>query len=161
MIRWFAHNSVAANPLMVTLVMLGAYSLLTQTKVEVFPVADPEMISVNVVMRGATPEAAELGIAVRVEEAVEGLQGIKKLTSTAVEGSARVLIEVDDDYDPREVLEEVKTRVDAVNTFPADAERPVISLAQRRHEVINVVVSGEYSEAEIRQYAEKTQLPSA
>ena len=155
MIRWFARNSIAANLLMITLLMLGTYSIMTQTKVEIFPSTDPDLIRVTVPLRGATPEDAELGLAVLIEEAVDGLEGIKKLTSRSVEGSTAVTIEVDADYEPREVLDEVKTRVDAINNFPADAERPVISLAQRRWSVISVVVSGDYPELEIRTYAEK------
>ena len=155
MIAWFARNSVAANLLMVSVMMMGAYALLNETAVEIFPSSDPELIRISVPLRGATPEDAELGLAVRIEEAVEGLEGIKKLTSRSVEGSSTVYIEVDENNDPRQVLEEVKTRVDAINTFPAEAENPVISLAQRNYGVISVVVSGDYSEQEIRLFAER------
>jgi multidrug efflux pump subunit AcrB len=155
MIAWFARNDVAANLLMVTVILLGGYALLYETAIEIFPSIEPETISVTVPLRGATPEDAELGLATRIEEALDGLDGIKKITSISVEGSARVLVEVDEDNDPRVLLDEVKTRVDAINTFPAEAEKPVISLAQRTHEVISVVVSGAYSEEEIRTFAER------
>jgi multidrug efflux pump subunit AcrB len=154
MIAWFARNDVAANLLMITVMLLGGYALLYETAVEIFPTTDPHMVTVTVPLRGATPEDAELGLAVRIEEAIEGLDGVKKLTSVSREGSARVRIEVDDDSDPRVVLDEIKTRVDAINTFPADAEKPVISLAQHKWSVISVVISGAYSEQEIRQFAE-------
>ncbi len=155
MIAWFARNDVAANLLMVTVLLLGGYALLYETAVEIFPTTDPEIVRVSVPLRGATPEDAELGLAVRIEEAIEGLDGVKRMTSTSVEGSASVWIEVDEDSDPREVLDEVKTRVDAINTFPAEAEKPVISLAQWTRAVIDVVVSGDYGEEEIRIYAER------
>ncbi len=155
MIAWFARNDVAANLLMITVLLLGGYALLYETAVEIFPTTDPETIRVSVPLRGATPEDAELGLAVRIEEAIEGLDGIKRMTSTSVEGSSTVWIEVDEDSDPRVVLDEVKTRVDAINTFPAEAEKPVISLAQRTRAVIDVVVAGDYSEEEIRIYAER------
>ena len=155
MIAWFARNDVAANLLMISVLIGGAFALSYETAIEIFPSSDPETIRVSVPLRGATPEDAELGLAVRIEEAVDGLDGIKKLTSVSVEGSARVNIEVDEDSDPRIVLDEVKTRVDAINTFPADAEKPVISLAQRKWGVITVVVAGKYSEQEIRSYAER------
>ena len=154
MIAWFARNSVAANLLMVTIILLGFYSLSNEVAVEIFPSSDPETIRVTVPLRGATPEDAELGLAIRIEEAIEGLDGINRIVSTSVEGSSTVWIEVHDDSDPREVLDEVKTRVDAINTFPAEAEKPIISLAQRTYEVISVVVSGNYSEEEIRLFAE-------
>jgi multidrug efflux pump subunit AcrB len=155
LIAWFAKNDVAANLLMVTVILVGAYALINETPVEIFPTTDPETIRVSVPLRGATPEDAELGLAVRIEEAIEGLEGVKKMTSVSVEGSANLWIEVDEDSDPRVVLDDVKTRVGAINTFPAQAEKPVISLAQRTHGVITTVVSGEYSEDEIRIYAER------
>ena len=155
MIAWFARNSVAANLLMISVLMLGGYSLLFDTAVEIFPSVEPDIVRVTVPLRGATPEDAELGLAVRIEEAVEGLEGIKKLYTTSREGSTTAIIEVDEGSDRRDVLDEVKTRVDAINTFPAEAEKPVISLLQRSYEVISVVVSGPYSEQEIRWYAEQ------
>ncbi|MFT6435979.1 MAG: multidrug efflux pump subunit AcrB [Candidatus Azotimanducaceae bacterium] len=154
MIAWFARNDVAANLLMITVLIGGAFALSYETAIEIFPSSEPEIIRVSVPLRGATPEDAELGLAVRIEEAVDGLDGIKRISSVSVEGSARVDIEVEDNSDPRVVLDEVKTRIDAINTFPAEAEKPVISLAQRKFGVITVVVAGRYSEREIRSFAE-------
>ncbi len=155
MIAWFARNSVAANLLLITVVLLGVNSIANEMAVEIFPSSDPDQISVAVTLRSATPEDAELGIAVRVEEALEGLEGIERISSRSAEGSSRTTIEVDADYDPRDVLDEVKSRVDAINTFPVEAERPVIRLAQRSYGVISVVVAGPYSEEEIRTFAER------
>ncbi len=155
MIAWFVRNEVAANLLMATVLISGLYALFTLTAVEVFPSNEPDRISVSVSLRGSTPEDAELGIAVRIEESLEGLEGIERVTSTSREGSTSVSIEVDEDYDPRNVLDEVKSRVDAINTFPVDAENPRIRLAQRSFDVITVVVSGNFIEEEIRLYAEK------
>ena len=155
MIAWFARNDVAANLLMATVLVCGLYALYNETAVEIFPSPDPDRISVSVTLRGATPEDAELGLAVRIEEALDGLEGIERIVSSSREGGTRVDIEVDEDYDPRDLLDEVKSRVDAVNTFPVDAEKPVIRLAQRSFDVINVVVSGRQAEDEIRRYAER------
>jgi multidrug efflux pump subunit AcrB len=154
MIAWFARNDVAANLLMITVLIGGAFALSYETAIEIFPSSEPEIIRVSVPLRGATPEDAELGLAVRIEEAVDGLDGIKRNSSVSVEGSARVDIEVEDDSDPRVVLDEVKTRIDAINIFPTEAEKPVISLAQRKFGVKTVVVAGRYSEREIRSFAE-------
>ena len=155
MIAWFARNDVAANLLLVTIVLLGLYSAYEKIAVEVFPSSDPDTISVSMVLRGSTPEDAELGIAARIEEALEGLEGVEKVQSRSSEGSSRTTIDVDADYDPRELLDEVKSRVDAINTFPAEAERPIIRLAQRQYGVISVIVAGPYAEDEIRMYAER------
>ena len=99
MIAWFARNDVAANLLLVTVVLGGLYSLTQNLAFEVFPDADPDVISVFVPLRGATPEDVELGVAMRIEEAVHELEGVEKITSRSVEGSTTVQIEVDASYD--------------------------------------------------------------
>ncbi|MCL1044481.1 efflux RND transporter permease subunit [Shewanella sp. 1_MG-2023] len=154
MIAWFAKNHVAANLLMLLLLVLGLGSLSTQIPLEVFPTVESERISVSVSLRGATPEDVEKGVTIRIEEAVQDLEGIEKITSSSSESSSRVTIEVDSGYDPRDMLADIKSRVDAINTFPADAEKPVIALAQRKREVIAVTVTGKYSEKETIEFAE-------
>ena len=155
MISWFARNSVAANLLMVTILLGGILAISNGVRLEIFPPSDPDTVEVQVPLRGATPEDVELGVAVRIEEAVKDLQGIDRLMSVSSEGSTNVRIEIEKGYDPRELLDDIKSRVDAINTFPADTEKPVISLRQRRFGVIDVVVAGDYSEVEIRTFAEQ------
>jgi len=155
MIEWFARNSVAANLLMAAILFAGIITLTLRLNLEIFPSSDPDSISVSVALRGATPESMELGVAVRIEEAMQGLIGIEKITSRSQEGSASVTIEVGDDYDPREILDDVKNRVDSISTFPVEAEEPVVALRQRRREVISVGVYTQYGEAETRLLAEQ------
>lgn len=154
MIAWFTRNHVAANLLMISIVLAGAYSLFTQIPLEVFPSSTPDTVSVNVSLRGATPEDVEQGVTIRIEQAVEDLQGIKQISSRSNEGSATVNIELEKGYNSRDLLADIKTRVDAINTFPAEAEKPVVALAQRKHEVIAVTLSSKYGEKETREYAE-------
>jgi multidrug efflux pump subunit AcrB len=154
MIAWFARNHVAANLLMITILFAGIYSLTSRIPLEVFPSFESDTINVSVTLRGATPKDTELGVAILVEEAVQDLEGIEQIISVSSEGSARISIDVDSDYDPREMLADIKSRVDAINNFPADAENPVISLAQRTREVIAVTISGVYGEKEINEFAE-------
>ncbi len=155
MIAWFARNHVAANLLLVTILIAGLFSLSTRIPLEVFPSFATDRITVNISLRGATPEDVEKGIAIRIEEAVQDLEGVKEIASRSSEGSATVNIEVESGYDPREMLADIKSRVDAINTFPADAEKPVISLATRKRDVIAVTVASIYSEKETREFAEK------
>ncbi len=155
MISWFARNSVAANLLMITIMVGGFLALRDGVRLEIFPFSDPDTVSVSVPLRGATPEDVELGVAIRIEEAVQDLEGIDKITSRSVEGGTRVSIEIDSNYDPRELLDDIKSRVDSINTFPADTEKPIISLSTRFFPVISVVVAGDYSEDEIRIFAER------
>lgn len=155
MIAWFAKNSVAANLLMVAIMIGGVMALRDGLRLEIFPSSDPDTVNVSVPLRGATPEDVELGVAVRIEEAIQDLEGIDQITSRSVEGSTRVQIEIDSKYDARELLDDIKSRVDAINTFPAETEKPIISLSVHKHPVISVVIAGDYSEDEIRTYAER------
>lgn len=155
MIGWFARNSVAANLLMVTILAGGALAMAKGVRLEVFPPSDPDTITVQVPLRGATPEDVELGVAVRIEEAVKDLEGLDRIVSVSSEGATNVIIEIDKGYDPRQLLDDIKSRIDAINTFPAEAEKPVIGLRQRRFGVIDVAVAGDYSESEIRMFAEQ------
>ena len=155
MISWFARNSVAANLLMFAIIIGGLVSLNGGVRLEVFPDFAVDQVNVRVPLRGATPEDVELGVAVRIEEAVQDLEGIDRIVSRSVEGSTSVSIEIDSGYDPRELLDDIKNRVDSINTFPADTEKPIIALAQRTFDVIEVVVAGDYSEDEIRVFAEQ------
>jgi multidrug efflux pump subunit AcrB len=155
MISWFARNSVAANLLMITILIGGILALRDGIRLEIFPPSDPDTITVSVPLRGATPEDVELGVAVRIEEAVKDLEGIDRILSLSSEGSTNVQIEVDPAYDAREMLNDIKSRVDAINTFPADTEKPIIGLRMRSFGVIDIVVAGNYSEEEIRMFAEQ------
>lgn len=155
MIHWFAKNDVAANLLMLTLLALGLGSLTFNIPLEVFPSIEPRAITINVAVPGTLPEDIETGVSVKLEEAIQDLEGIDVLTSRSFENSGQVLVTLIDGYDPQDMLAQIKNRVDAINTLPADAERPVVSLATRKREVISVAVSGDLTEREIRNEAER------
>ncbi len=154
MIAWFARNGVAANLLMISILAAGLFSLKSNILLEVFPSIEIDVISVNISLRGATPEDVEKSVTIRVEEAVQDLEGIDKISSKSSEGASSVSIEISDSYDTQTLLAEVKSRVDAINTFPSDADRPIISISQRIREVITVTLSSEYGEKETREYAQ-------
>lgn len=153
LISWFTRNSIAANLLMVAIVLWGAASL-GKIIVEAHPASEMDTVTVNVAYRGATPAEVEESIVIRIEEATQDLDGIKTIRSEATEGSATVNIEVSEGYDPRQLAEDIKARVDTINTFPDDSERPVIAVAQRRWEVISVIVAADIPESELRKIGE-------
>jgi multidrug efflux pump subunit AcrB len=154
-IAWFARNDVAANLLMATLLGLGAWAMTAKIPLEVFPAFELSTVMVQVPFPGATPAEVEEGITVKIEEAIQDLEGIKQLRSTAVENLGTVIVEVDSRTDPRELMNDVKARVDAISTFPADSERPVVYVPEIRRDVITVVISGELPEHELRLVAER------
>lgn len=153
LISWFTRNSIAANLLMFAILLWGITSL-GKIIVEAHPASQMDTISVTVAYRGATPAEVEESIVIRIEEATQDLEGIKSIHSEAMESSATVSFEVLENYDPRELLEDIKARIDTINTFPDDSERPVIALAQRRWEVISVIVAADIPESELRKIGE-------
>ncbi|MCH2176536.1 MAG: efflux RND transporter permease subunit [Lentisphaeria bacterium] len=154
MIRWFVKNHVASNLLMVTFIFLGYLSLQSKIILEFFPDFDSDIITVQVPYRGATPEEVEEAIVIKVEEEVQDLEGIEELRSTSSEGSGRVSIEVEDGYDPRELLDDVKNRVDGISTFPEESEKPIYNIALRKKQVISVILAGDMPEHVIRELGE-------
>ena len=155
MIRWFARNDVAANLMMISIIVMGLVAAIRYIPLEVFPTFETNQIQVSVTFPGATPEDVEQGVSIRVEEAVQDLEGIKKLTTKSAEGQATTSIEVDDGYDARNLLNDVKTRIDGISTFPDDIERPIIELVLFEVEVITVIVAGTLSELEMREFADE------
>lgn len=153
LISWFTRNSIAANLLMLAILLWGMASL-GKIIVEAHPASQMDSITVTVAYRGATPAEVEESIVIRIEEITQDLEGIKSISSEAIESSGTVTFEVLENYDPRKLLEDIKARVDTINTFPDDSERPVIAVAQRRWEVISVIVAADIPEAELRKIGE-------
>ena len=118
-IDWFARNSVAANLLMGLLVIGGLIASVNVTS-EVMPEISLDRIYVEVPYLGAAPEEVEEAVCVRIEEAIYGIDGIKQIVSTASEGMGSVMIELELGADIRRVLDDVKGRVDAIDTFPEE-----------------------------------------
>ena len=85
-----------------------------------------DRINVEVPYLGAAPEEIEEAVNVRIEEAIQGIDGIKQIQSTASEGMGTVMIELDLGADARRVVDEVKSNIDAITTFPVETEKPVI-----------------------------------
>jgi multidrug efflux pump subunit AcrB len=154
MIAWFANNPVAANLLMVIILGFGIWSALELIPLEVFPEFDRDTVTIDLRYRGATPAEVEEAVVIRVEEAISSLQGIKEMVSTAREGSGQIRVEVEKGTEPRELLDDIKNRVDAITTFPDEVERPSYQVVEFRREVISVVVAGAISEREIRRLGE-------
>jgi len=154
MISWFARNGVAANLLMIVIVVMGAVTI-PGLKKEVFPEYAIDMVTVAVDFRGGTPEEIEETVCVRIEEEIQDLDGIKKITSTASEGNGTVTVEVASGYDSRRLLDDIKSRVDSIDTFPDETEKPVVREILNRRQVINVSISGEANEKALKLLGER------
>ncbi|MEX0323712.1 MAG: efflux RND transporter permease subunit [Puniceicoccaceae bacterium] len=155
MIAWFTRNGVAANLLMLILVVGGISSLFT-IKREMFPQFSLDRIIVRVPYLGAAPEEVELGVILRVEEALQGVDGIKEVSATAQENFGTVVVEVQKGADISKVKDDVKARVDAISTFPVETERPIVEELLIQRDVIWIAIFGDTSEKTLKEIAERT-----
>ena len=153
-IAWFARNPVAANLTMVFIIVSGLIAT-TTVKEETFPEIELDRISIQVPYLGAAPEEVEDGVVIRIEEAIQGIDGIKQIQSTASEGSASVMVELELGADARRVVDEVKNNVDAITTFPLETEEPIIRELTARNQVTDVAIAGDTDVFALKTLAER------
>ncbi|MDT0594375.1 efflux RND transporter permease subunit [Glaciecola petra] len=149
-VAWFARNNVAANLLMI-IIIAGGIAGIFKVQKQIFPQFVLNLISVQVPYLGAAPQEVEEGVILRIEEAIKDLEGIKKITSTSREGLGSVTIEVLDNYDVQDLLDEIKVQVDAISTFPANTEKPVVYRLKAQQDVLWVSVYGDVTERELKE----------
>ena len=155
-IAWAAKNSVAANVLMLILIVGGIVTLASGIKQEVFPEVELDVVSISVIYPGASPAEVEQAVVLAVEEAVRGIDGVKKVTSSAMEGQASTLVELLLNTDKDRALNDVKSAIDRITSFPKDVERPTVSLLSNRQQVISIVLYGDVDESTLRSVAENS-----
>jgi len=153
-IAWFAENHVAANLLMVLLVA-GGIAVLPAINQKSFPDIEVDVISIGVPFLGATPEEVEEGVCIRIEEEIQGIAGIEKITSSAAEGNCGVSAELISGYPVDRALSEIKNAVDSITTFPEDTEKPIVSHFEIRRNALQIALSGDVSERSLKTFGER------
>ena len=153
-IAWFAQNSVASNLLMVGLIVLGMVSY-GDIRKEAFPSMEPRFVSISMTYESGDAEQAEEGIAIKIENALETVPGIKRITSTSNANGANVQVEKETDYDLDVMFNDIKTEVDSISNLPSDAENAIIDKATRDEHVIWVQLYGDASHAELQYLGEQ------
>ena len=149
LIAWFAENHIAANLLLVLLVLSGASALITMPQ-KSFPDIDVPIITVSVLYLGAAPEEVEQGVCVRIEEELEGVEGVKEIRSQANEGICAISVELFESADKAQALDDVKNRVDAIDTLPMETEKPVINLVTSIRPVMDIALTGPSDERALK-----------
>ncbi len=148
-IHWFVHNGVAANLLMMILVVGGLLAW-PNTHQEEFPTIEVDAVQVRVPYLGAAPTEVESAVCVRVEEAIEGTEGIDKITSTASEGLCSVVAELVTGVDKTKVSNDIKSKVDAIDAFPAETEQPVTAEISFIAKVLEIIIAGNADERTLK-----------
>ena len=153
-IAWFGRNHVAANLLMMMMILGGLFSLpIIQQKT--FPDINVDVISISVAYLGAAPEEVEQGVCVRIEEEINGLNGIEEITSSAAEGACGVSAEIIAGYPIDRALSEIKNAVDSITTFPDETEKPIVSHVEVRRTVLQIAISADASEHSLKAYGQR------
>ena len=154
MIAWFARNGVAANLMMAFLIVGGLFSVVTIER-EMFPQFSLDQVVVRIPYRGASPAQIEEAVLIRIEEVIEGIVGIKEVTSAAQEGYGSVTAMIEKGYDVSRIKDEIKAHVDAIPSFPAETERPIIEEPQIDRNIIWIAIYGEADERNLKVLGEK------
>ena len=129
-----------------------AYNTINQ---EEFPDIEFGLIQVSVQYLGATPEEAESAVCLRIEEALEGTEDIDVFTSTAREGGCDATLTLATGADLNSVLNDVKGKVDAIQTFPVEVERPIVRSFSASGNVMTMALSSKTDDANIKVIAEE------
>ncbi|PLW70490.1 AcrB/AcrD/AcrF family protein [Pseudohalioglobus lutimaris] len=149
-----ANNRVAANLLML-MVFVGGLAAIENLTKEVFPTFPTEAITITVPYPGSAPEEVEAGIVRVIEEELQDLVGIEEISSVSREGSGTVTVQMLPGTPMSRALVQVKTRVDGIASFPADAEEPIVDEVLAKTRTMNLTVYGDLDEHQMRELADQ------
>jgi len=152
-IAWFARNPVAANLLMLIIVVAGL-SAAFRIQRAMLPTFEVELIFITVVYPGAAPEEVERGVTLKIEEAINDLDGIKRVESDSLESYARLMVEPQDGFDLGKLLDELQNRIDGIVNFPEEAEKPIVSQPELLFPALTLQVSGDIGERGLKALAD-------
>jgi len=149
-IAWFARNSVAANLLMI-FILVGGFLTINTINKQMFPQVKINWLSYVAPYPGAAPQEVEEGITIKIEEALETVQGLKRVITYSNRNSSNGWFEVELDYDPQVVLEEVKSAIDSISSFPDGMERITVEREKFRQEVMYISLYGDLTNGELKE----------
>ena len=155
-IKWFVNNSVAAN-LFMALILISGYVTLPKILMEIFPAPVLDIVTISVPYPGASPEDIEKSICTKIEENIAGIESIKKIRSTALENQGLIYAELLPGEEISKAKEEITSNVNAITTFPDQAEKPIISEFKIQSQVMQVAISGNIDEESLTSIAKRIQ----
>lgn len=153
-IAWFARNTIAANLLMVFILIGGFLTIKTIDK-QMFPQVKINWVSYVAQYPGAAPQEVEEGITIKIEEALKTVQGLKRVITYSNRNFSNGFFEVELDYDPQVVLEEIKSAIDSISSFPDGMERIKVEREKYRQEVMYLSLYGDLTNSELKELGRK------
>lgn len=154
LIKWFSRNHVAGNFLMLGILIAG-YTTWFQLRKEVMPEVSAETVSIRVIYPNATPEDVESGVVIPIEEAIAEIEGIEQISSTCSQGLGSVNVEIDTSYNLRNVMDDLKTEVDAIDNLAEEAEKPTITEVKISNSVMGIAITADTDEKTLRTLGER------
>lgn len=148
----FAHHPVAANLLMI-LIIIGGIFALERLNIQFFPNFELDFIQVSVVWGGASAEDVETAITVPLEQTLKTVDNLRHITSTSAQGVASITLELQEGADPVIALNQANQRVDEFRNLPEDAEEPKVFNIIRYEPVARLLLSGPDDTGELRHLA--------
>ncbi|MBT6337732.1 MAG: efflux RND transporter permease subunit [Desulfobacula sp.] len=152
--KWSVEHRVAVNLIMVFIIVAGLYTVLNMKR-ELFPQFSLDMINIGVTFPGASPEEVEEGICIKIEEKLKSLEDVKTMYSTALEGYGSATLELAAGTQISEKLDEIRTLIDQIDSFPDQAEDPVVIEIKNNAPAIYLAIYGDVDEKVLRDTAEK------
>ena len=140
-IRYFLKYPVTSNVIMLLIIVFGCMGLFNLRKT-FFPERTAKMINVQSVYPGASPLEIEQMITFKIEDNIDGITGIKRVTSKSLENTSSVLVEIENNANNQVVLQDIKNAIDRINSFPDDMESPSITLIENLNPAISFAISG-------------------
>lgn len=152
-IAWFIRNSVAANLLMIVMIVAGIAAALSTT-IRTFPEIATNAVTVEVAYPGATPTEVSDAILIPIEGRLQGLEGVRKLTGTASPSLGTVTAELTSGASVQTVKDDIETEVSRITTFPSQAETPRVSERDTPETAVQFVLYGDVSRTALKSLAE-------
>ena len=153
-IDWFARNGVAANLLMLLLLLGGGAAAYTTVQ-EVFPEFSLDSVQIQVTYPGGSPEEVEQSIVRRIEDRIEGVEGIDRILGTATENAGVVTVELKRGTDLSRARTDIKSEVDRITAFPEEAEQPIVTEVTNRQQALQIALYGDASERTLKELAQR------
>ncbi len=153
-IAWFANNPVAANLLMLAILLAGIVTAMG-LRIEGFPSMPPNSVAIEVAYESGDIYQVEEGVAIKIEEALQGVAGIKRMQSTVTADSVSVQVDRISGYDLDRLTADIKNQIDGISNLPAAAEQPVISQSTAEKQALWITAYGDTTQADLQQFARR------
>ena len=153
-IRWITEHPLAANLLMIFVLVAGLASATSITQ-KTFPDFTLEVVDVTVVYPGASPAEIEQSVVRPIEDQLGSIDGVDEVSATAREGVGSVSLSLALGEDVATKLDEIRTEIDRIDTFPEDAEAPLVVQQAQRERALEIVLHGDASERTLKAEVER------